>query len=425
VLQSVSHALETQIRNFFLNLLQIQRKISLRKSIINRSLTILKEQLMNQTATKKTPSFLMKVVGNNSDESNCQSNGDLLKTSLLWHGVVNNYWIIGTSVTNTSDKELKDVQCMLTTENASLKYKAHYYPYNYGNTPSSTKNITLSTNTDNLLRPITSTMARRTKNYDNLTIIIVVSIPEFADADYEKGNLLLACSFSDNSLPTDTIQINLGFVELKFEELQDRTISIDPQCSDASQLRWNILAMMSALAAEEIVDLSSSLTTTSDSFGRVCQQLNIIKIIPMQCYYGYGFYGHVIITIQKETTNTLQIKIRAESTLHVKWVIRSLKSVMGDMTKLCPVETLSILEPFPFQRNINSVLNLLSKTERDDELTVIEENATENVAVPDSSIDLIRKEFSTRRLKLHTIDQQGHFNIPYADYHQWQKMCFT
>lgn len=183
--------------------------------------------------------------------------------------------------------------------------------------------------------------------------------------------------------------------------------------------------MMSALAAEEIVDLSSSLTTTSDSFGRVCQQLNIIKIIPMQCYYGYGFYGHVIITIQKETTNTLQIKIRAESTLHVKWVIRSLKSVMGDMTKLCPVETLSILEPFPFQRNINSVLNLLSKTERDDELTVIEENATENVAVPDSSIDLIRKEFSTKRLKLHTIDQQGHFNIPYADYHQWQKMCFT
>jgi len=70
-------------------------------------------------------------------------------------------------------RELKDVQCMLTTENASLKYKAHYYPYNYGNTPSSTKNITLSTNADNLLRPITSTMARRTKNYDNLTIISI------------------------------------------------------------------------------------------------------------------------------------------------------------------------------------------------------------------------------------------------------------
>ena len=53
ILQSVSLALETQIRNSFLNLLQIQRKISLRKSIVNRSLTILKDQMMNKTTAQK------------------------------------------------------------------------------------------------------------------------------------------------------------------------------------------------------------------------------------------------------------------------------------------------------------------------------------------------------------------------------------
>ena len=53
ILQSVSLALETQIRNSFLNLFQIQRKISLRKSIVNRSLTILKDQMMNKTTAQK------------------------------------------------------------------------------------------------------------------------------------------------------------------------------------------------------------------------------------------------------------------------------------------------------------------------------------------------------------------------------------
>lgn len=54
MLESISLGLEAQLRNSFLNLHQTQRKISMRKSFVNRSLNILKDQLMNQTTTKRT-----------------------------------------------------------------------------------------------------------------------------------------------------------------------------------------------------------------------------------------------------------------------------------------------------------------------------------------------------------------------------------
>merc|ERR1712071_603190 len=217
------------------------------------------------------------------------------------------------------------------------------------------------------------------------------------------------------------IQMNLGFVQLKFEELHKRMISIEPTCSDTTLLCRNILAIMSALDAEEVVDFSSSFKSASDSLDQVCEQLKIMKIEPMQCYYGSGVYGHVIITIQKRSTHKLEIKIRAQSTLNVKWVIRSLKSVMGDTVKFNPVEACVVSEPFPFQQNISSVLSLLAFAQCDDELSVIEETAAESVAVSDFGIDLIRKEFRRKQLKLQTINQLGNCNIRYAEYHQWLK----
>lgn len=186
-----------------------------------------------------------------------------------------------------------------------------------------------------------------------------------------------------------------------------------------------MLAMMSALDAEESVGLSSSFKTASDNFNDICEELKIIKIVPLQWYYFNGVCGHVVITIQKETTYTLEMTIRAQSTLHVKWFIRSLKSVIGDTVKLNPLETCTVLESFPFQRNISSVLNLLANAECNNELTLIEEYAEGNVTASDSGIDLVRKEFSRKQLKLQTVYRQGNIDIPYADYHQWQKIYYN
>ena len=68
-----------------------------------------------------------------------------------------------------------------------------------------------------------------------LKFAVVASIPEFSDSDSERGSLLMACSFSDNLQSKKTTQTNLGSVLLKFDELSNIRISIEPTCSGNTQ----------------------------------------------------------------------------------------------------------------------------------------------------------------------------------------------
>ena len=130
----------------------------------------------------------METVGPDSITRNCLSN-NLLETSALWDGVINNYWVIGTTVTNSSERyknlqltslifsyiksysrELKDVQCVLTTENASIKYKTYSFSCNFGKILKSSTQNTLFPNCGNLSTAC-SMLDRRIKSNDSFNII--------------------------------------------------------------------------------------------------------------------------------------------------------------------------------------------------------------------------------------------------------------
>ena len=180
--------------------------------------------------------------------------------------------------------------------------------------------------------------------------------------------------------------------------------------------------MISVLNASETAVLSSNCARASAIFARACQQLSLIQISAMQCYYASSsIYGDVIVTIQLATEHRLELEIRAQCQMNVKWFIRSLKSVLGDMIQL-KASTGSSAPVFPSQQTIHSLSSLLTMAQYDDDLAVIEE--TTAAASDSTSIDLIRKEFNRKQLKLLAVNRRGYLKIPYAEYHQWQKEYF-
>ncbi len=191
-------------------------------------------------------------------------------------------------------------------------------------------------------------------------------------------------------------------------------------------LRRNILGLVSLVAKEETLCLSTTVSSAFRSFKKAAKQMEMQHLTPMQCFYSLGFCGHIFVLVLENSPNQVQIQIRAQCERKLQWFIHQLKSVLSDDCVFAHVtENANRTEQTFSTSPLHTAISLLSNAEvsEDDEPVMIEET----VAPLDSALDTIRKEFLRKQGKILGMarGQPGCLKIPIEHYRKWQDNFFV
>ena len=193
-----------------------------------------------------------------------------------------------------------------------------------------------------------------------------------------------------------------------------------------SALRRRLLGMISILDTEVNAVLSTTFTTASDVFIRASKQLELEFLAPMQCYYGLGLYGHVVVIVQEDTLNCLLIQVKAQCEKRMNWFIRSLQSALSDDGVFSLSSKAIKKVGYSSAQKLTSALALLSNVETQP-LSVDDEPLEVLAGSPiDSPLENFRREFLKKQSKI--IDsnkgRRRSLDISYKEYETWQANCF-
>lgn len=191
-------------------------------------------------------------------------------------------------------------------------------------------------------------------------------------------------------------------------------------------LRRNIFGLLSLLTSEGDAVVSTIVTSAFRSFKKSTKKLGMDYWTFMQCFYSLGVYGHVCILMLENNTNSVKIKIRAQSERRLQWFIRNFQSALSDDCSFAQVTVGAQVaeQKFPAMNNLNFAVAMLSNAEVDSEDNVV---LLEETAPPvDAAFEEIRKKFLKKQGKLLGMSKErsGNIKISTEHYRQLQRCWF-
>lgn len=174
-----------------------------------------------------------------------------------------------------------------------------------------------------------------------------------------------------------------------------------------------------------MIVLKTSVTSAFGCFEKALQQLNMQHLVPMQCFYCLGVYGHVFLLVIKTSSCLVHLKIRAQSKKKIWWFTQHLKSTLSDDCNIVPASSATVPKFVLPGNDLNFILSQLSiaDIDKNDEVAVLEEPAKNTL---DSVLDNVRKEFLKKHRKiLGTSEEHQRFlKVPKEQYHLIQNSWF-
>jgi hypothetical protein len=179
--------------------------------------------------------------------------------------------------------------------------------------------------------------------------------------------------------------------------------------------------MSALLEVKEDITLTTNISSASQSFSKMMEELQLSDLSPLPCYHGHGIFGHVVLAVRTETLRRFSVKIRAETPRHLNWFIQSLKSVLPDDATIAKSRELpDPVDTGRLERRISLALSLLESCQNDCDIQVMETNEpAPNV----TAVEQIRSEFLRRQSSVLDPARQvaGIFKIPPKSYEKWQR----
>lgn len=427
-LSSVAQALEAQAKKAHGNLLLLEKQISFRKSLAVRALTALNDMITAKANNLQPPSYTTKLEKGDSitparEAVQARDFFNPVEISGMWQFLdcMTDSWVIGSAFTNISGKTLSDIACCFVLLNENMDYHIHYYL-----TGKISRNVP-SPSTGFSMQELLETSKSFSGTLDHnacLIVIVTTSIPRFKDIEEEMGSLLL--TFKLSSSLAGIFQSSLGNVRLHFSDLGSKNMDFCPTTADPMSLRRNIFGLLSLLTSEGDAVVSTIVTSAFRSFKKATKKLGMDYWTFMQCFYSLGVYGHVCILMLENNTNSVKIKIRAQSERRLQWFIRNFQSALSDDCSFAQVTVGAQVaeQKFPAMNNLNFAVAMLSNAEVDSEDNVV---LLEETAPPvDAAFEEIRREFLKKQGKLLGMSKErsGNIKISTEHYRQLQRCWF-
>ena len=181
--------------------------------------------------------------------------------------------------------------------------------------------------------------------------------------------------------------------------------------------------MSALLEVKEDVTITTNISSASQTFLKMMEELQLSDLSPLPCYYGLGIFGHVVLAVRTDTLRRLSVKIRAESPRHYNWFIQSLKSVLPDDAAIAKSRKLpDPIDTGRLERRISLALSLLESCQTDCDVQVMETNEPAPYSNA-TAVEQIRSEFLRRQSSVLDPARQvaGIFKIPPKSYEKWQR----